>query len=266
MHIDSANLDNLTRLWQGYGARSLYADDQFNLCQNSSWPHRVWAEMASSVSETVLQKAAERVATTTLFPLWPAMTEAGSAASQETVDALVRKSRDWQYAFQHTAMALRLDKPRSVNAQTDTRNPIQINRLSGNADVAAWVATGSKAFGYSIEEDVIVPLLNREDTQIFLGYNEDSQPVATGLLFKTADVVGIHQIGVPFDHQGKGYATQMMRFLIQRAEKWQASYVVLQASEAGRPVYQKLGFVDQFLITYLQRINLDSINQEGKIR
>jgi hypothetical protein len=45
-----------------------------------------------------------------------------------------------------------------------------------------------------------------------------------------------------------------MRFLIQCAEQWQADYVVLQASEAGRPVYQKLGFVDQFLITYLQRV------------
>ena len=46
--------------------------------------------------------------------------------------------------------------------------------------------------------------LAREDTQILLAYDEDSQPVATGLLFKTGDVAGIHQIGVPADHQGKG--------------------------------------------------------------
>ena len=181
------------------------------------------------------------------------MTEDGRAAPQVTVDALVRQSRDWQVAVQHTAMALQLDKQLSVNTQTVARYPIAIKRLSRDTDIAAWVATGSKAFGYTIDPHVIVPLLAREDTQILLAYNEDSQPVATGLLFKTDDIAGIHQIGVPPDHQGKGYATQMMRFLIQCAEKWQADYVVLQASEAGRPVYQKLGFVDQFLITYLQR-------------
>jgi GNAT superfamily N-acetyltransferase len=253
MHIDSANLDNLTQLWQRYGARSLYENDQLQLCENISWPNRIWADMASPVSASSLEQTAKNAPATALFPLWPAMTENGSAAPQVTVDALVRQSRDWQPTVQHTAMALQLDKQLPINTQTVARYPIHITCLSGDTDIAAWVATGSKAFGYTIDANVIVPLLACEDTQILLAYNEDSQPVATGLLFKTGDAVGIHQIGVPADHQGKGYATQMMRFLIQCAEKWQADYVVLQASEAGRPVYQKLGFVDQFLITYLQR-------------
>jgi GNAT superfamily N-acetyltransferase len=252
MHIDSANLNNLTQLWQRYGARSLYEDDQLQLRKNISWPNRVWADMAMPVSETSLEITAKKAPDTVIFPLWPAMTEDGSAAPQETVDALVQQSRDWQPAVQHMAMALQLDKQLQVNSQIVARYPIHIKCISGDTDIATWVATGSKAFGYTIDEKVIVPLLACEDTQVFLAYNEDSQPVATGLLFKTGDVVGIHQIGVPADHQGKGYATQMMRFLIQYAEKWQADYVVLQASEAGRLVYQKLGFVDQFLITYLQ--------------
>jgi len=253
MHIDSANLNNLTQLWQRYGARSLYESDQLHLRKNISWPNRVWADMARPVSERSLEKTAKNAPDAAIFPLWPAMTEDGSAAPQVTVDALVRQSRDWQPAVQHTAMALQLDRQLSVNTQPVARYPIVIKRLSRDTDIAAWVATGSKAFGYTIDPNVIVPLLAREDTQILLAYDEDSQPVATGLLFKTGDVAGIHQIGVPADHQGKGYATQMMRFLIQCAQKWQADYVVLQASAAGRPVYQKLGFVDQFLITYLQK-------------
>jgi GNAT superfamily N-acetyltransferase len=253
MHIDSANLNNLTQLWQRYGAQSLYEDDQTQLRKNISWPNRVWADMARSVSARSLEQSAKNAPDDSLFALWPAMTEDGSAAPQVTVDTLVRQSSDWQPAVQHTAMALQLDKQLPDNTQTAARYPIQIKRLSDDTDIAAWVATGSKAFGYTIDANVIVPLLKCEDIQLLLAYNEDSQPVATGLLFKTGDVVGIHQIGVPADHQGKGYATQMMRFLIQRAEKWQADYVVLQATEAGRLVYQKLGFVDQFLITYPQR-------------
>jgi GNAT superfamily N-acetyltransferase len=253
MHIDSANLNNLTQLWQRYGAQSLYEDDQTQLRKNISWPNRVWTDMASLVSARSLEQTARNAPDASLFALWPPMTEDGSAAPQVTVDTLVRQSRDWQSAVQHTAMALQLDKQLPVNTQTAARYPIQIERLCDDTDIAAWVTTGSKAFGYTIDANVIVPLLACEDIQLLLAYNEDSQPVATGLLFKTDDVVGIHQIGVPADHQGKGYATQMMRFLIQRAEKWQADYVVLQATEAGRLVYQKLGFVDQFLITYPQR-------------
>ena len=257
MHIDSANLNNLTQLWQRYGALSLYEDDQLQLRKNISWPNRVWADMARSVSARSLEKTAKNAPDTASFPLWPAMTEDGSAAPQVTVDALVRQSRDWQPAVQHTAMVLQLDKQQPVNTQTVASDPIRFKCLSDDdTDMAAWVATGSKAFGYTIDANVIVPLLACEDVQVLLAYNEDYQPVATGLLFKTGDVVGIHQIGVPADHQGKGYATQMMRFLIQCAEKWQADYVVLQASEEGRPVYQKLGFVDQFLITYLQRYKI----------
>ncbi len=253
MHIDSANLNNLTQLWQRYGARSLYEDDQLQLHKSISWPNRVWVDMARPVSRRSLEQTAKNASDTAIFPLWPAMTEDGSAGPQETVDALLHQSGDWQPAVQHTAMALQLNKQVLVNTQSVARYPIHFKHLSSDDDIAAWVATGSKAFGYTIDENVIVPLLICEDVQILLAYNEDSQPVATGLLFKTGDVAGIHQIGVPAAHQGRGYATQMMRFLIQCAEKWQADYVVLQASEAGRLVYQKLGFVDQFLITYLQR-------------
>ena len=253
MHIDSANLNNLIQLWQTYGARSLYEDDQLQLRKNISWPNRLWADMARPISGISLEKTAKNATDATLFPLWPAMTEDGSAAPQVTVDTLVRQSRDWQPAVQHTAMALQLDKQLSDNNQAVARYPIVFKCLSSGTDIAAWVDTGSSAFGYTIDPNVIAPLLAREDTQILIAYNEYSQPVATGLLFKTSNIVGIHQIGVPADHQGKGYATQMMRFLIQYAQKWQADYAVLQASEAGRPVYQKLGFVDQFLITYLQR-------------
>lgn len=253
MHVDRANINNLTQLWQCYGARSLYEDGKLQLHKNISWPNRVWADMARPVSARSLKQTAKNVPDSAIFPLWPAMTEDGSAAPQVSVDVLVRQSRDWQPTVQLTAMALQLDKQLPVNTQAVARYPINIKRIRGDSDIAAWVVTGSKAFGYSIDANVIVPLLARKDTQILLAYNQYSQPVATGLLFKTGDVVGIHQIGVPAEHQGKGYATQMMRFAIQCAEKWQADYVVLQASESGRPVYQKLGFVDQFLITYLQR-------------
>jgi len=257
MHIDSANLDNLTKLWQRYGAQLLYKHDNAQLCKNISWPNRVWADTAWPVSAESLAQTAKISPDTSLFPVWPMMRENGSASPQEIVDMLVGQSHDWQAIFEHTAMALPLDKQQQLNTQATFRYPIEIKRLSCNDDIAAWVATGSQAFGYTIDPDVIVPLLMCEDIQILLAYNENSQPVATGLLFKTGNVAGIHQIGVLDAHRGKEYATQMICFLIERADKWQADYVVLQASAAGRLLYRKLGFFDQFLITYLRKSKPD---------
>ena len=157
MHIDSANLNNLTQLWQRYGARSLYEDDQLQLHKNISWPNRVWADMARPVSGRSLEQTAKNAPDAAVFPLWPAMTEDGSAAPQVTVDALVRLSRTWQPAVQHTAMALQLDKQLPVNTQTVARYPIYIKRLSRDTDIAAWVATGSTAFGYTIDPNVSLP-------------------------------------------------------------------------------------------------------------
>ena len=256
MHIDNANIDNLTQLWKCYGALSLYEDEQFQLYKNISWPNRVWADMAKPVSEISLKQTAKVALDSTFFPLWPLMTKNG-AVQQQTVDALVNQSRDWQPAFQHTAMALKLDKQQSVKTRSEVRNSLQFKLLNDGADISTWVTTGSKAFGYDIDPRVIASLLAFEDIQLVIAYDEKAQPVATGLLFKTGNVAGIHQIGVPADQQGRGYATQMMRYLIQSAEKWKVSYIVLQASEAGKPVYQKLGFVDQFLITYLKKNTYD---------
>jgi|TARA_B110000091_G_C13778815_1_gene460127 GNAT superfamily N-acetyltransferase len=253
MHIDSANLDNLIKLWKRYGAQTLHKDDNARLCKNISWPNRVWADKPLPLSSESLAQTAKNSPDTSLFPVWPMMSENGSASPQKIVEVLVGQSQDWQAIFQHTAMALSLDKRPQLSTQAAFRYPIEIKRLSGNDDIAAWVATGSKAFGYTIDPNAILPLLVCEDIQILLAYNEDSQPVATGLLFKTGNVAGIHQIGVLDTHRGKGVATQMIRSLIERAEKWQADYAVLQASPAGIPVYRKLGFVDQFLITYLRK-------------
>jgi hypothetical protein len=77
MHIDSANLNNLTQLWQCYGARSLYGDDQLKLHKNISWPNRVWADMARPATEKSLKQTAKNAPDTAIFPLWPAITEDG---------------------------------------------------------------------------------------------------------------------------------------------------------------------------------------------
>ncbi len=72
--------------------------------------------------------------------------------------------------------------------------------------------------------------------------------------YKTGDTIGIHQVGVKPCFQGQGIARHLMAALLMRCQNWQAKRAVLQASSAGLPLYQSLGFNSQFIIKSYQQI------------
>jgi len=41
-----------------------------------------------------------------------------------------------------------------------------------------------------------------------------------------------------------GYATKIMNFIIEEAKNHDVSYIELSASELGKPLYKKLGFLE----------------------
>ena len=45
-------------------------------------------------------------------------------------------------------------------------------------------------------------------------------------------------------HRNQGYATQLLKSLIEEARKNQVAYLELSASEMGKPLYQRLGFAE----------------------
>lgn len=46
------------------------------------------------------------------------------------------------------------------------------------------------------------------------------------------------------EYRKKGYATSIMKILIEEAKKQGVSYLELSASESGKPLYKKLGFLE----------------------
>ncbi|MFW9875877.1 MAG: GNAT family N-acetyltransferase [Candidatus Thorarchaeota archaeon] len=66
--------------------------------------------------------------------------------------------------------------------------------------------------------------------------------VTTGVLVFHADVAGIYYIVTDPKERRKGYATDMMNYLLNEAKKENYEIAVLQASEMGKEVYKKIGF------------------------
>jgi len=70
-------------------------------------------------------------------------------------------------------------------------------------------------------------------------------PVATGRYRKTEKGIKIERIATLAAHRGKGYASEMVRFLIQEAilAYPEMKYFYLHAQQSVMPLYASVGFV-----------------------
>lgn len=243
MNIEDKNLKNLSGLWKKYGASSVSAGS--TCVMNNGWPHRCWFE---STVEIARDNVAD-IPQSAIVPIWPSfeLGAPGSAAALE--QSLIQNL--WQCTFEQTAMALPLGT--GSNHAPAPRPGFELNLVSSNEELEEWLKIGSEAFDYDIQRAVIAPLLSDECIKVFLAY-EQGKAVASALLFKTGDAIGVHQVGVRRDFQGQGIARSLMLQLIEICAQWGASDIVLQASKAGKPLYDSLGFDTLFTIRNFQKM------------
>lgn len=82
------------------------------------------------------------------------------------------------------------------------------------------------------------------DTQekLFVGYSEN-KAVTIGILFISEKAAGIFSLLTEEGLQGKGYGTDMMRYLMRISKENHCDYVTLSASsDSGYRIYERLGF------------------------
>ncbi|MFD3393647.1 GNAT family N-acetyltransferase [Aquirufa sp. OSTEICH-129V] len=75
-------------------------------------------------------------------------------------------------------------------------------------------------------------------------YWVDGQPVATGRYRKKEKGIKIERIATLAPYRGKGYASEIVRFLIQEAQMAypEVNYFYLHAQQTVMPLYASLGF------------------------
>lgn len=252
MDIDRANLSNLTGLWNKYGATALEHHRLPLKYGNIRWPHRYWFDSLLTNPETTawLQNLDESV----VIPVWeiPKSTATNSFATplwQQLEGQLAE--RHWHCVFEQVAMYLAVAQLPVLSTKKGAGfNVCPVSTLD---ELAQWISIGSEAFAYSIDFSVIANLKADSDIKLLLG-RQDDQAVACALLYKTGEVIGIHQVGVKQAFQGQGIAKQFMQCIVYICAQWGGNYLVLQASALGLPLYKRMGFLPQFTIKNYQSI------------
>ena len=98
-----------------------------------------------------------------------------------------------------------------------------------------------KAFDIIFNKIPVSAYTNKAPYRFYTGYI-NNKAVTTGTLVFHAGVVGIYFIVTLTEERRKGYATEMMHYLLAIAKKEKQKTAILQASEDGKKIYQKMGF------------------------
>ena len=256
MHIDQANLKNLTGLWKKYGARPLDGERLPSRHINMHWPYRCWVDSQNVEFNSTLQDQSNDIVWLENIPDTAVLPLCSMLSTFDTHDAgLTEKqflSKKWSCAFEQTAMYMPLHNKTATPAPGCSG--FRLMPVRTPEDIIKWVDIGSDAFAYIIERTVIEKLFKGKDKDVrmLLGW-QDEQAVATALLYKTGDVIGLHQMGVKQAFQGQGIARSLLEEVIAMSVKWQGKHIVLQASQAGLPLYKNMGFKAQFIIKNYQK-------------
>jgi GNAT superfamily N-acetyltransferase len=84
-------------------------------------------------------------------------------------------------------------------------------------------------------------LLDRPGCVVYVGY-ADGAPVVSGLGWRTGRTIGVYSIATIESARRRGYGAAMTARVVADGVAGGCDVAVLQASEMGRPIYERLGF------------------------
>lgn len=121
---------------------------------------------------------------------------------------------------------------------------LEIRRVTDTAGMVAHNRTVTAGFG----SDPAVALgtacrdlLDRPECVVYVGY-ADGDPVVSGLGWRTGRTVGVYSIATIESARRRGYGAAMTARVVADGVLAGCDVAALQASEMGRPTYERLGF------------------------
>ncbi|MBN2396852.1 MAG: GNAT family N-acetyltransferase [Deltaproteobacteria bacterium] len=81
------------------------------------------------------------------------------------------------------------------------------------------------------------------DTELFIGY-ADGRPASASMLIKTGDIAGIYWVATPKKYRRRGFGAAVTQHAVLAGRNRGCTLASLQASKMGKPVYERIGFVN----------------------
>jgi GNAT superfamily N-acetyltransferase len=120
----------------------------------------------------------------------------------------------------------------------------EIRGVNDRAGLEDHIRTASAGFELPeglLRAVMVMDLIGREGAAIYVGYT-DGEPVTTGLGYRSGRTIGVYNVATLAAARGQGYGAAMTRRVAADGVAAGCDVAILQASEMGHPVYERLGY------------------------
>ena len=133
----------------------------------------------------------------------------------------------------------------------------EIRSVTADAGLRDHVETAAAGFGMPVEwlEEVMTRnIVDVPGATVYVGYT-DGVPVTTGFGFRTGRTIGIYNIATVESARKRGYGAAMTMRIVDDGAAQGCDVAILQASDMGLPIYEKLGFAT--VVQYMGYVDPD---------
>ena len=240
-------------------------DDELIAASDASF-YEGWRMMAKAAGGIARETGGVLIAAPGVGPMWVnivfvtqplgdperQLTEAFAELDERSIPFLVRVRDGLDPASERAAGQLGLRYTDSIPGMALTPVPpdggrdvpLTIRQVEDDVTFAHFVSVTGATFDFASEDAVKVlpPRLRRTpDTFWYVGY-VDSEPVATSHLLLVNGAAGVNFIGTREGYRGRGFGEAMTWQVVNKGAEFGCQVAVLQASEMGLPVYERMGF------------------------
>jgi GNAT superfamily N-acetyltransferase len=120
----------------------------------------------------------------------------------------------------------------------------EIQRVTDSSGIDDHIAAAASGFGMPAEWLQLVmteSLIADPAVAVYVGYT-DGTPVTAGLGFREGDTIGVFNVATIEAARGRGYGAAMTMRIVDDGAAAGCSVAALQASDMGKPIYERLGF------------------------
>lgn len=228
-----SNINNLHTLWKEAGIPFNGYSEEGNIYQSkimgSEWPNKIWT--LSNLSTDSIEPIKNRMKTD------PSLTFSHFSSQVSATGELAEQG----FGHKSTQYGMSLELKEAFKPSKD----LQLKKIEKTDDMVLWSRAFKQAFDYSISELTLERTKNRIPYYLVYDHND---MVGTIILYITGNVAGIHSLGIIPEMRKKGYATEIMYQVLNRAIKENAKIATLQASEMAKNMYLGMGFSTDFLM------------------
>ncbi len=133
---------------------------------------------------------------------------------------------------------------RAPNGGRSTSGFHQIRLVTDAAGMDDHLRTGALAFGMPealLRAFVAADLWQQPGRAVYVGYL-GGEPVTTGLGIRTGGTIGVYNIATVESSRRHGYGAEMSARVAADGAAAGCDLAILQSSDIGRPVYERLGY------------------------